>query len=293
MTNISRTIVFFGSGPVAAASLASLAESFNVEAVITKPVPPHHRIPAPVESLAKKLTLPLFFAATRGELDTLINSVSFASKVGVIVDHGVIVSQKVINTFPLGIVNSHFSLLPQWRGADPITFSLLSGQEKTGVSLMVIEPSLDTGKLITQKVLHITPDDTAISLTDKLVKLSNQLLSEYLPKYIDGEITPKNQPHPDRATFSRKLTKADGIIDPSKTADELKREIRAFIGWPKSRTNLLGHDVIITKAHVARIANTSIDILASDGNYLVIDEIIAPSGKKMTAHAFLNGYSVV
>jgi methionyl-tRNA formyltransferase len=291
MTNTSKTILFFGSGPVAAASLESLADHFEVEVVITKAVPAHHKGVAPVEELAKKRNLPILFANTKQELDTLMAGLSFKSLVGVIVDYGVIVSQEVIDRFPLGIVNSHFSLLPEWRGADPITFSILSGQEKTGVSLMVIEPTLDTGKLITQKVLPISPDDTTPTLTDKLVAFSNTLLAEYLPRYIEGEIVPKNQPHPDRVTFSRKLTKDDSILDFKKPAVQLEREVRAFIGWPKSRATVLGQEVIVTKAHVSTVAETKLDIPCGDGQYLSIDELIGPSGRKMDAKSFLNGYA--
>lgn len=291
MTSTSKTIVFFGSGPVAAASLESLAEHFSIEMVITKAVPAYHKGVAPVEELVKKLNLPVLFASNKTELDGLMKTHSFESRVGVIVDYGVIVTKEVIDYFPLGIVNSHFSLLPQWRGADPITFSILSGQEKTGVSLMVIEPTLDTGKLITQKVLHIDPDDTTPTLTNKLVALSNELLAEYLPRYIDGEITPKNQPHPDRVSFSRKLTKEDSMLDPKKPAPELEREVRAFIGWPKSRIELFGHLVVVTKAHVSKTQETKLDIACGDGQYLSIDELIGPSGKTMDAKSFLNGYA--
>lgn len=289
--NTSKTILFFGSGPVAAASLASLVDHFTIELVITKAVPTHHKGEAPVEVLAKQLGLPTLYANTKKELDELIDLNQFDSTVGVIVDYGVIVSQEVIDRFPLGIVNSHFSLLPQWRGADPITFSILSGQEKTGVSLMVIEPALDTGKLITQKVLPIAPDDTTPTLTEKLIALSNTLLAEYLPRYIDGDITPKNQPHPDRVTFSRKLTKADSVLDFKKPAAQLEREIRAFNGWPKSRMTLLGHAIIVTKAHVSTVGETKLDIPCGDGQYLSIDELIGPSGRKMDAKSFLNGYA--
>jgi methionyl-tRNA formyltransferase len=291
MTNTSKTILFFGSGPVAAASLESLADNFEIEMVITKAVPAHHKGIAPVEALAQSLNLPLLFASTKTELDKLIEQHTFKSPVGVVVDYGVIISEKVIDSFPLGIVNSHFSLLPEWRGADPITFSILSGQEKTGVSLMVIEPTLDTGKLITQKVLPISPDDTTPSLTDKLVAFSNQLLAEYLPRYIEGEIVPKNQPHPDRVTFSRKLTKDDSILDFKKPSPQLEREVRAFAGWPKSRATVLGQDIIVTKAHVSKTAETKLDIPCGDGQYLSIDELIGPSGRKMDAKSFLNGYA--
>lgn len=284
------SIVFLGSGPVASASLQSLLDTFEIEVVITKAVPAHHKGIAPVEELAKGHGLEIIYANTKGELDDIVKNRHFASRVGVIVDYGVIVSQAVIDRFPLGIINSHFSLLPEWRGADPITFAILSGQPKTGVSLMVIEPSLDTGKLITQKILPIDPDDTTPSLTTKLVNLSNTLLAEYLPRYIDGEIKAKQQPHPDRATYSRKLSKQDSILDISKTADQLEREVRAFAGWPKSRATIFGKDIIVTKAHVDQHPTGALELVCKGDSYLVIDELIGPSGKVMSGQAFLNGY---
>lgn len=285
-------IVFFGSGPVAAASLDYISRHFAVEVVITKSVPPHHKGVAPVEELSNKLKLPTLFASNKTDLDDLIDSHKFKSNLGIIVDYGVIVSQKVISTFQMGIVNSHFSLLPEWRGADPITFSILSGQPKTGVSLMLIEPSLDTGKLIAQKSLCISPNDTTASLTSRLIELSNKLLNDYLPRYISGDVRPKKQPHPDQATYSRKLTKKDGLIDWSKSASEIEREIRAYSDWPRSRTNLGGKILIITKAHIKDCATNKLDVLCGDNRYLSIDELIAPSGRRMPDKDFLNGYKV-
>jgi len=290
MKNESKKIVFFGSGPVAAASLEFLAKHFSIEGIITKSVPAHHKGLAPVEELTKKLHIPVYFANTKLELDNLIDSHKFNSQLGIIVDYGVIVSQKTIDSFELGIINSHFSLLPEWRGADPITFSILSGQEKTGVSLMLIEPTLDTGKLLTRKSLKISSNETAPSLTDRLVSLSNILLKQYVSEYVDGLIKPKKQPHPDRATYSRKLTKNDGIIDWKKPATQIEREIRAFQGWPRSRSTIDGKEIIITKAHVSSSKTNQLDIVCGDNKYLSIDELIAPSGRTMSDKAYINGY---
>lgn len=292
MTNYGRniSIVFFGSGPVAAASLDCLSEFFKIEAVITKATPRHHKYPAPVEELAKNRDLPLYFANNKNELNELITKHGFKSSIGIIVDFGVIVSRETIDYFPLGIINSHFSLLPQWRGADPITFSILSGQEKTGVSLMLIEPELDTGKIIVQKSLHISTNETTPSLTEKLINLSNQLLLEYVPKYANGEVKTRRQPHPDRATYSRKIEKSDGQIDWKKPAVQIEREVRAYQGWPKSRTNISGKDVVVTKSHVSSKKEDRLDALCGDGKYLSIDELTAPSGRTMLAADFINGY---
>jgi methionyl-tRNA formyltransferase len=298
MKKTSETVVFFGSGPVAAESLQLLARDFNVEAVITKPKPPHHRGAFPVISLAEKLGIKTYLPANKRELSELFKVKPVNSRLGIVIDYGIIINQDVIDHFPLGIVNSHFSLLPEWRGADPITFAILSGQQKTGVSLMVIDAGLDTGKLITQRSLAIEPDDTTPTLTSKLIMLSHELLVEYLPRYVSGEVKPRNQPHPDRATYSRLLTKEDGLIDWQKPAVQLEREVRAFAGWPKSRTNLAGKEVIITKARATDRSGVpgtvSIDgkqLIVAAGDASLIIEKLKPAGKnEMTGEAFIAGH---
>ncbi len=296
MSKETRSLVFFGSGPVAAESLRLLANSFVIEAIITKSSTEQE-----MGSICKNT--PVYRANSRKELDSLIKTEKFTSNYGILIDFGVIVSQFTIDSFSKGIINSHFSLLPQWRGADPITFSLLSGQKKTGVSLMLIDEGMDTGKLITRKTLDIKNNDTSISLTNRLIKLSVELLESYLPRYLDGDILPKNQPHPDRATYSRKLTKSDGIIDWGKSAIEIDREIRAFKEWPKSYTKLGQVEVIVTEARASsenykdkKIGQTLIlpeskTLVVCCGEGSLIIDTLKPLGKKeMTSEAFIAGY---
>ena len=107
---------------------------------------------------------------------------------------------------------------------------------------------------------------------------------------MDGGIKSRNQPHPDRATYSRKLTKSDGTIDWGKPAEQIEREIRAYTGWPKSRTQIAGRDVIVTKAHITDELEDPLDILCGDNKYLSIDELTAPSGRSMKASDYINGY---
>lgn len=291
MEKLETSLVFFGSGPVAAASLRHLAQHFTIEAVITKAV-------TKADMAALVPGTPVFTAEKKAELTHLITEKQFSSPLGVIVDFGIIVEQAVIGAFPLGIVNSHFSLLPQWRGADPISFAILSGQAKTGVSLMLIEPTLDTGKLLVQRGLTIDVSETTDSLTAKLVKLSNELLVDYLPRYQNGELRPRSQPHPNRATYSRKLSKEDGLLDWTKPAEQLEREIRAFTSWPKSYTQLGDKDVIITKAHVVtttmkpgEIVATKKELLIGTSKGALAIDVLKPAGKaEMTVQGFLAGY---
>lgn len=293
MKKTSNKTVFFGSGPVAAKSLELLLANFEIETVITKP-----STVKTMASIAKGACV--YSVNTKSELDALITAEGFETQLGILIDFGIIVSRQVIDAFDFGIVNSHFSLLPQWRGADPISFSILSGQEKTGVSLMLIDEGMDTGKILTQKVLHVNPNETTTTLTNRLIHLSNELLTEYVPRYIANEVKPRNQPHPDRATYSRKLQKEDGILDFSKQATALEREIRAFADWPKSRTDIAGKDVVVIKARadtslsgkigeVFKTNNKKIGIYTSKGALIV--EELKPAGKQaMSAEGFLAGY---
>ncbi len=298
MENKNKSVVFIGSGPVAAKSLELLSKNFLIEAVITKPQPSHHKSPFPVLTIAKQMNFPVFTVTNKSELSEVIEANSFQSKIAILIDFGILVGLDVINYFALGIINSHFSLLPEWRGADPITFTLLSGQTKTGVSLMLIDADLDTGKLIAQKSLKISESEDSISLTNMLINLSDTLLTEYLSKYISGNLKPRNQPHTDRATYSRKIKKTDGIIDWKKSAVQIDREIRAYLEWPKSTTVIANKEVIITKACIIDASGMpgKTDILNKDlivyaGEKALKILTLKPAGKnEMAARAFLAGY---
>lgn len=302
-------IVFFGSGPVAAKSLELLLEWCDVEMVVTKPQPPHHKQPFPVLEVTSQHNLRTLTPQGRKELSELFASKPVSSRVGVVIDYGFIINQDVIDHFPLGIINSHFSLLPEWRGADPITFAILSGQHQTGVSLMRIVAAMDEGPLLAAGTYDIAPDETTPELTNELIELSGLLLKEFLPDYATGrlEVVPQEEYvrlqgkdfHP---TYSRKLSKEDGVLDFSKPARQLEREIRAFIDWPKSRTTLGGKDVVITKAYAApksrpdsKPGEVSADMDAgiirietSDGG-LCVERLKPASKPEMSAKAFLAG----
>ncbi|MCB0214042.1 MAG: hypothetical protein KDJ52_32190 [Anaerolineae bacterium] len=299
MTQKSQTVIFFGSGPVAAKSLDMLVKWQPVTAVVTKNRPKHHKDPAPVEELAKKLGLDVYFADTKSELDEIVDSGKLPKvKLGIVIDYGVIISEQTIKCFELGIVNSHFSLLPEWRGADPITFSLLSGQDKTGISIMLIDKGMDTGPLLGVSELSISPDETNQTLTEKLIQLSDITLQDLLPKYINGVL--KTYKQEDKiSTYSSMLSKKSGILDPKKTPSELVREVRSYIGWPNSRICYKDLWLTITKA-VASDTKAPLGHLVIVGNQLhfgcnngsIIIKQLKPAGKNiMSASSFINGYS--
>lgn len=292
--------VFFGSGPVAAACLELLLKHTPVEAVVTKPRPPHHKGNVPVLEIACVCGLRTIEAGSKQELEAALSENQFSSRYAVLIDFGIILSKPIIDTFPLGIINSHFSLLPHLRGADPITWAIANGDEKTGVSLMLVDAGMDTGKLLTCRTLHIRPGETTPELTQRLTLLSDELLQEYLPPYLAGTLQPKNQPHPSRATYSRKLTKADGLIDWNEPAEVIERKIRAFSGWPKSHVTLGTLPVIITKARLSdykwkptpgHLMPMKDKLFIGTGKGWLEILKLKPTGKKeMPAKAFLAGY---
>ncbi len=299
MKKISETIIFFGSGPVAAKSLEAIAKKFAIELVITKPKPQHHKQPFPVIETAKNLHLQILTTEDKQDLVGKLKDYPLSSRLGLVIDYGIIVPKDIIERFELGIINSHFSLLPKYRGADPISYAILNGDRYSGVSLMQIVPALDEGPLLAQAKLQLNQQETSSSLTDRLIKLSNQLIEEILPKYLSGDIKTRPQPK-QNVSYSHKLDKQDSVLDWSKPAVYLERQVRAFQDWPRSRTMIGKIPVIVTKAHVVQGKDIPGKIYLKDkqlGFYtqkdlFIIDELM-PEGKKlMSASAFLNGYKI-
>jgi methionyl-tRNA formyltransferase len=297
MTRMSETVVFFGSGPVAAQSLELLAQQFTIEAVVTKPQPAHHKDVFPVLAMADSLNLPILKPSNKAELSALFTTNPVKSRIGVVIDYGIIIAQDVIDYFPLGIVNSHFSLLPKWRGADPLTFAILNGDEQSGVSLMLIVAALDEGPVLARAPYDIADNMTTPELTQALIEVSAASLAEVLPLYVAGEITPSEQNG--THTYSRKLTKIDSVLDFTKPAAQLEREVRAFNPWPRSRTTLSGKELVITAAHVTEGTGQpgkvwheakEFGFYTTEGIF-VIDKLKPVGKSEMTAEGFLAGYS--
>jgi methionyl-tRNA formyltransferase len=293
---LNSSIIFFGSGPVAAKSLQLLAQDCTIEAIITKP--------STLEEMTRFSNAPTYAVSSKVELDSLITEKHFTSRVGIVIDFGIIISRQVIDSFPKGIVNSHFSLLPEWRGADPISFAILSGQSQTGVSLMLINEKMDEGDLLSQSPYNIPDNITITALTQDLIELSASSLKQIIPRWLADDI--QTAPQADvtiaqstEPTYSRKLTKADSVIDWNKPAVQIEREIRAFLEWPKSKTTLGTIDVVITASKVVSQQIEPCGKIWVENKQLFVScgkdslEILAlkPAGKKeMPAKAFLAGY---
>lgn len=305
MKQPSKTVVFFGSGQVAAKSLELLLNHTSVEAIITKPQP-RRNTTAPVIAIAEQHNIPLCTPHDKRSLSALFEQTSFSSTAGLVIDYGIIIGKDVIESFPLGIANSHFSLLPQWRGPDPLSFTILSGQTETGVSLMLINKKMDEGPLIAQAPYTIPEKIYRPSLADELISISDSLIKHILPTYMNGGIDPIPQEIATIASsaipsYAHIIKKSDGVIDWNKPAERIEREIRAFIEWPKSYTKIADMDVVITAADVVNQSGNPGEISNQKKGELIIYCSkkalnilrLKPAGKKeMSAKAFLTGYNI-
>jgi methionyl-tRNA formyltransferase len=218
---------------------------------------------------------------------------AYNADAAVLVAYGRIIPQDIIDIFPGGIINIHPSLLPLYRGPTPIESAISNGDLQTGVSIMQLTAGMDEGPVYTKRVVTLKGDETKFDLYNTLVTESAAALHDTLPSILDGSLLPTTQDS-SLATYSRLLTKQDSILSPATlSAVEAERKIRAHLVYPKTKINVMGHDIIITKSHVSDTKTTPLDIECHDGAFLSIDELIAPSGKTMSASAFVNGYAAV
>jgi len=246
--------------------------------------------PTAVETLARTLPgVTILHANTRKELDQAIKPLPTPLS-GVLVSYGVIVSSFVLNRFEPGLINFHPSLLPKHRGPSPIEGAILSGEKTTGVSVMKLVEAMDAGPVYAQHQLKLTGHETTQDLYELIVNKASDWFAEQLQAIWDGRLLPYEQDET-RATYTKMIKKQDGFLQPdTQTATECERQIRAYRQFPKSRANIDGQDLIITKAHVIENANEAPLVLRCEKDtFLSVDELVAPSGKTMSAESYLRG----
>ena len=230
-------IVFFGTPAFAVTILQALIDAHMPPiAIVTAPDKPagrgHHLSSPPIKELADKNHIPtLQPEKLRDEafLETLRN---YAADIFVIAAYGKILPASLLDIPHKGTINVHPSLLPQHRGPSPIQSAILAGDDAMGVTLMLTDKEMDHGPILMNYELRITNQGiTYTELHNKLAEWGGRLLIETLPKWIAGEITPREQDHT-KATYTKLLTKTDGHIDWSKSAKEIERMVRALNPWP-------------------------------------------------------------
>lgn len=302
MTKTSKTLIFFGNErlstgfePNGAPTLQALIDNgYNVKAVVSNYTRGTSRKARKLEvqEVAERHGIPVLLPQELRDIKEAL--MAYGAEAAVLVAYGKMVPQDIIDIFPKGIVNIHPSLLPHYRGSTPIETAILDGVSETGVSLMKLVKAMDAGPTWAQEKVQLRGDETKQELTEKLLETGKNMLVQHLPDILEGTLQPQPQDEP-AATYTRLLTKADGVLDPqNKTAEQLEREIRAFATWPKSRTTIHGKDIIVTKAHVTTSGDEqSLVISCAHETKLEILELVAPSGKAMDANSFLRGNPLI
>lgn len=295
MTKLKQ-LVFFGTEDFSAASLKALINSdFEVVAVVTKPDSPRGRnrvmTPPLVKIIAEEAGI-MVLQPQKFDHGAIKELRKFLPATGVLVSYGKILPQKLLDMFTPGIINVHPSLLPKYRGPSPIEAAIVNGDEATGVTIMQLVDKMDAGPIYLQHRHHLNGNETKPELYSALAEIGADLLKDNLASIISGDLPPKEQ-QDEYASYCSLLKKEDGLMDiEHKTAEQLEREVRAYLGFPKSRLNYHGFELIITEAQVAE-HSTDGDLVVECAHetYLQIVKLTAPSGKTMSGEEFLRGYA--
>lgn len=295
-------IVFAGTPEFAAVSLAALLRTgHEVPLVLTQPDRPAGRglepRPSAVQRLARERGLELLQPPTLNDPAVLRAVTAARPEIIVVAAYGRLIPGPLLKAAPRGAINVHASLLPRWRGAAPIQRALLAGDTATGATIMQMEEALDTGPVLLQEALPISPEDTAGSLHDKLAALGARLLLRVLAE------SPAPRPQNEReATYAARIAKGEAEIEWGRTAQEIERQVRAFDPVPGAQTRLDGVPLKVWRARPDRAPPAAPGTVCStdDGGILVacgrdalrILVLQRAGGRRMSAEAFVSGFKV-
>jgi methionyl-tRNA formyltransferase len=233
-------VVFWGSPEFAVTVLeAVLASEHEVSAVVTRPPRPAGRgrraRPTPVARLAGSAGVPVLVPSRLREPTLADELAGLGAEVFLVAAYGAILPASILSLPPHGSLNVHASLLPDYRGAAPVTRAILDGRGETGITIMRMEEGLDTGPICLQAAEPIRAGDTAGSLTERLAGLGGRLAVEALDRLQSGTL-PEVAQNEARATYAEKVTSDEAAIDWSRSAVEIERGVRAFDPWPGAWT---------------------------------------------------------
>ncbi len=269
-------IIFAGTPDFAARHLQALIDSeHNVIAVYSQPDRPAGRgkklQASPVKALAVEHDIPVYQPQSLRNEEAQTELASLNADIMVVVAYGLILPQVVLDTPRLGCINVHGSILPRWRGAAPIQRALWAGDDATGVTIMQMDIGLDTGDMLLKTHLPIEDDDTSASLYEKLAEQGPRALIEALSGIAQGTLTAEPQ-NESLANYAEKLSKEEALLDWTKPALQLWREIRAFNPWPASHFSHMDASIKVWQAEVSPMTTTQVagTIVAADKNGLAI-----------------------
>lgn len=310
-------LVVMGTGGFAVPMLeAAVASRHNVLAVVTQPLKPARNQrnappPPPTREAATRLGLPILDPPSVNAADAHDLLRPLQADLFLVADYGQILSPDTLSLAPLGGMNLHGSLLPQYRGAAPVAWAIYDGQKESGVSILHMTPKVDAGPVLAQARVTIDPDETAEQLEARLAALGGPLMMETVDRYLRGEVEPVPQ-DPALATKAPRLKKTDGLLNFARTAQGVKDQWRAMQPWPGCYTFwhrsggeplrlIVGQVTPRTDTHnlgeagigtVVEASDQGIAIACGEGTVIALEQL-QPAGKRMMSTAeLLRGYPI-
>lgn len=302
-------IVYMGTPDFAVAPLeAMLHAGYQVTAVVTQPDKQKGRgkemAMSPVKECALKHGIPVFQPIKIKETDNVEQLRTYEADIFVVAAFGQILSEEILDMPKYGCINIHASLLPAYRGAAPIQWSILNGEKETGVTIQQMAKGVDTGDILSRVIVPIAEKETGESLFDKLMLAGAELLVDTLPRIEQGTIVPEKQSE-ELATYAGKLEKNMGEIDWSKSAVEIERWVRGLNSWPSAFTHYKGKTLKIWEADVlpnqenitspqgtvVAVGKDFFDVVTGDG-ILRVKSVQLEGKKRMPVKDFLLGYEI-
>lgn len=303
-------IIFMGTPELAGVSLQALTASadFEVIAVATQPDQPKGRglilQPSPVKEIALGKNLRVFQPARARDGDFIEELRRLQPDLIAVAAYGQLLPKTMLDLPRLGCLNVHTSLLPKYRGAAPIQWAILNGDEETGVTIMKMDANLDTGEILSQAKTPIHTEDNSRTLHDRLALLGADLLVKTIPEYAVGNIQPRAQPQ-EGVSHAPKIMKSDGRIDWSQPSQQIFNRIRAMILWPGAFIHLPAQPqpqlLKIWEAKIAEPSGAPGEVLQADKTGIVVAcgsgalrilVIQREGGRRMSAREFLAGHRI-
>lgn len=301
-------IVFMGTPDFAAASLEKLIEKeYDVVGVFTQPDKPRDRglklSFSPVKQLAIDNGIPVFQPTKMRDGTALEAIKSLAPDILVVVAYGRILPDDILAAAPLGAVNVHASLLPKYRGAAPVQWSVLNGDEVSGVSTMYLASEMDTGDVIYTAETPVGEFETSGELFDRLMHMGAELLDRTL-RDIESGTAPRTPQDHEKASYVTMLDKSMSPIDWSKSPREINKWVCGMQPWPTATMELGGEVFKVFKVMytenttekapgaVVSAGKQGIEIACGEGRTVIVTELQAPGKKRMKAADYLLGHPI-
>jgi len=300
--------VFMGTPELSCASLRALIESQFVQllAVVTQPDRPKGRDlklqASPVKELAQRSNLPVLQPERARNEKFLQQLRNLHPDLIAVAAYGQLLPKSLLDLPRLGCLNVHTSLLPRYRGAAPIQWAILNDDSETGITIMKMDVTLDTGDILAQEKIPIGPDDNAETLHDRLAQMGASLLVRTLPDYAAGKLQPRPQPT-EGISYAPKIKKEDGHIDWTQPARAIWNRVRGLMPWPGAFTFLSAqpqpHLLKIWQAEVADLSGPPGEILRADRTGIVVGcgqqslrilELQREGARRLAPQPFLAGH---